>query len=191
MRTPAALEESDGRHSPEPVDPRELEAGAVVVAEEDDARTLALLRQEVRPGAGVWGGDTVERERERVRESVCVCMRVCVYVCVCVCLGRGIVQVDCSEGPLLRGPRPWGGGGGGGWGGGGAPRRPGREVSRGRERAQQGRGPRGAARALSPAYARPGRTCLVRQDLFAPDAASVPRPRMKGTAPTPPPHRSS
>ncbi|KIZ03082.1 Uncharacterized protein C19orf29 [Monoraphidium neglectum] len=48
MRTPAALEESDGRHSPEPVDPRELEAGAVVVAEEDDARTLALLRQEIK-----------------------------------------------------------------------------------------------------------------------------------------------
>jgi hypothetical protein len=59
MRGAQAEAESDGRFSPPPVDPRRLEAGAVVVAEEDDARTLQLLREEVR-GWGVGGGTVVE-----------------------------------------------------------------------------------------------------------------------------------
>ncbi|KAI8474931.1 MAG: cactus-binding C-terminus of cactin protein-domain-containing protein [Monoraphidium minutum] len=47
-RAQEAFEESDGRFSPPPVDPARLEPGAVVVAEEDDARTIALLRQEIK-----------------------------------------------------------------------------------------------------------------------------------------------
>jgi hypothetical protein len=48
-RGAAAVAESDGRHSPPPVDPSEVAGGELeVVNEEEDARMLELLRAQVR-----------------------------------------------------------------------------------------------------------------------------------------------
>jgi hypothetical protein len=49
QRGAAAVAESDGRHSPPPVDPSEVAGGELeVVNEEEDARMLELLRAQVR-----------------------------------------------------------------------------------------------------------------------------------------------